>query len=245
MLRPPPDTNSGVVDSFPAFLPRLSRSERAATLLEILLVAALVLVLACLTVVGFAHWKKSSQNVVCAANLRQVGLAVMHYAQENNNQLPGPLWRGQTPYYQTDAEGLPDTASGNLISFLAVYLDLEALPPVQTARADPISCPAWLADAEKAGKTMCYYSTGLWTKPNGEEVTPFGIMGTAEREAVPPLVLAALETPSQIPALREFDRRGVTEGFYSEDPRVPEAPVHQTVRHVLYFDSHVAAVSVN
>lgn len=233
------------MNPLPAFVSPPSLRCRAATLLEILLVAALVLVLVSLTGLGFAHWKKSSQNVACAANLRQVGLAVLHYTQENNNMLPGPLWRGQTPYYQTDTEGLPDTASGNLISFLAVYLDLEALPPVQTARADRLSCPAWLADAEKAGKTMCYYSTGLWTKADGDEVTPFGIMATAEREAVPPLSLAALGTPSQIPALREFDRRGVTEGFYSEDPRVPEKPVHQTVRHVLYFDSHVAAASVN
>ncbi len=228
-----------------SILLRASFTRSAATLTELLVAVALFGILAVLIGLGIGHMKKSSQSAACTSNMRQVGLALAQYSAEDNLRLPGPLWRGQTPYYQTGADGTPDMASGNLITFLSPYLNLESLPPGHSARAGIVSCPAWLAGAEKRGEIVCLYSTGEHMLADGRTITPFGRMGSSGEESTAPMSMAALDSPAAVPALREFDRKGISVGFYRTDPRVPEAPVHQTVRNVLYFDGHVAAAPVN
>lgn len=224
---------------------RDAHATTAITLLEMLVAVAITGVICVLIASGVSRMKKSSQSAACTSNMRQVGLALSQYSAENNLRLPGPLWRGQTPYYQADSEGGPDTGSGNLTNFLSAYLNLESLPPGHSALAGIVSCPAWLSDAGKLGKVVCYYSTGQHVLADGSKILPFGSMGSSDVEPTEPMTMASLERPSTIPALREFDRQGVSEGFYRSDPRVPETPVHQTVRHVLYFDGHVDAAAVN
>lgn len=233
------DETAPSVKNSPYLPPRISSGF---TLLELLVTMSLVAVLAVLTVGALRHMKKSSQSVACTANLRRVGLAMLQYTQDHENRLPGPLWRGQSPYAQADAEGKPDTASGNLVSFLADYLEITPGPGGSTLAN--VACPAWVSTEEKKGNFICYYSMGVFERPDGSEILPFGRLSDDPENVISPLTMAALDIPAQIPALREFDRGCVSEGAYTTDSRVPDAPVHQTLRHVLFFDNHVAAVSV-
>ena len=226
--------------SFPL---RISR-HRAFTLLEMIVSLSIVAVLALLVTGALRHMSKSSQSVACTSNLRRVGLAMLQYTHDNQNRLPGPLWRGQSPYLQADAEGQPDIASGNLISFLADYLEVAAPGPGTLTLAKQVACPAWVSSEEKQGNFICYYSMGIFERPDGSQIMPFGSLSDNPDNVVSPLTMAALEIPASIPALREFDRGCVSEGSYLTDGRVPESPVHQTLRHTLFFDGHVAAVSV-
>ncbi len=212
---------------------------RAFTLIELMAVLAVVATL-CVVVFGASRrLQASQQQTACLSNLRQIGLGITLYVQDNQSRLPGPLWRGQSPVYQADAEGRFDTTSGNLSSFLAPYLHFETLTPGSSALASLFTCPAWHRSA--AGQTICYYSAGELTLGEPEEdADPLFPFGRSGGDPVEPSRLQALPHLANTPAFWEFDKRLAAEGFFATDPRVPNTPVHQSVRNTLYFDGHVA-----
>lgn len=61
------------------------------TLLEMLVVIGIIGVLAAIMLPVFAGVKESGRRTVCAANLRQIGLAMTMYAEDNNRYYPSPL----------------------------------------------------------------------------------------------------------------------------------------------------------
>src|SRR3954447_21401658 len=62
--------------------------ESAFTLVELLVVIAIIAVLAALLFPAFGRAKESGKGAACISNLRQIGIALQVYAQENNNRLP-------------------------------------------------------------------------------------------------------------------------------------------------------------
>src|SRR6476620_3915205 len=61
---------------------------RAFTLIELLVVIAIIAILAALLVPAVARTKESGRGAACISNLRQIGIAVTLYIQDNNNRLP-------------------------------------------------------------------------------------------------------------------------------------------------------------
>jgi prepilin-type N-terminal cleavage/methylation domain-containing protein/prepilin-type processing-associated H-X9-DG protein len=64
------------------------RAQRAFTLIELLVVIAIIGVLAALLLPTFGRAKESARGAACIGNLRQVGLALQMYVQENRNRMP-------------------------------------------------------------------------------------------------------------------------------------------------------------
>lgn len=62
--------------------------KRAFTLVELLVVLAIIAVLAALLLPVLARAKESARATACLSNLHQVGIALQIYVQENNNKLP-------------------------------------------------------------------------------------------------------------------------------------------------------------
>jgi prepilin-type N-terminal cleavage/methylation domain-containing protein/prepilin-type processing-associated H-X9-DG protein len=60
----------------------------AFTLIELLVVIAIIAVLAALLLPTFARSTEKARSTACLGNLRQVGIALQVYVQENNNRLP-------------------------------------------------------------------------------------------------------------------------------------------------------------
>jgi prepilin-type N-terminal cleavage/methylation domain-containing protein len=61
---------------------------RAFTLIELLVVIAVIALLAGLLFPVFARAREKARQTTCASNLRQIGLAVFQYAQDNNGVFP-------------------------------------------------------------------------------------------------------------------------------------------------------------
>lgn len=61
---------------------------RAFTLMELLVVLAIVAILAGLLLPGLARSKAKAQNVACSSNLRQLGLATRLYTDDHQERLP-------------------------------------------------------------------------------------------------------------------------------------------------------------
>lgn len=63
-------------------------SRAAFTLIELLVVIAIIAILAALLMPTLSRAKESGRSAACIGNLRQMGVALQLYVQDNNNRLP-------------------------------------------------------------------------------------------------------------------------------------------------------------
>jgi prepilin-type N-terminal cleavage/methylation domain-containing protein len=66
----------------------LSAGRRAFTLIELLVIIAIVSLLAALLMPVLGQAKRHARNILCISQLRQLGIAVRLYAEDNNASLP-------------------------------------------------------------------------------------------------------------------------------------------------------------
>lgn len=65
-----------------------SRKLGAFTLIELLVVISIIAVLAALLLPALGRAKESAKGAACLSNLRQIGIALQTYVQDNNNRMP-------------------------------------------------------------------------------------------------------------------------------------------------------------
>lgn len=75
-------------------MPIYSKRKAGFTLLEVLVVAGVVSVLTAALVPALGRVRRSSQLTVCLNNIRQLGMATLQYASNNNDTLPFCNWDG-------------------------------------------------------------------------------------------------------------------------------------------------------
>ena len=220
----------------------------AFTLIEILVVIAIIAVLAALLFPGLTAARKQVNDSKCISNLRQLGVAINEYAADHSGILPGPSTGGV-------GRALASNQQTQLIYFLQPYLGLPT--PTTTAIYPAIlHCPAVDDAAAKQGTawynlTQCdaYSNNDLPT--NMQYVTTvFG--GISSGGNTQPLRLANIESSinrnlkngnpnsgsaSTIAVIREIDST-----LKSWPWAVAATPLHGDHGNALFLDWHVGRV---
>ena len=64
------------------------------TLIELLVVIAIIAILAAILFPVFAKAREKARQIACASNMKQIGLGIIQYTQDNDETFPSGVWSG-------------------------------------------------------------------------------------------------------------------------------------------------------
>lgn len=219
------------------------KASAAFTLVELLVVVAIIAVLAGLIFAASGKIRAMGDRTKCVSNLRQVGAAMASYMGDHDGSLPGPLWTWQSCWARNGDYG-------SLGTVLAPYVGIS--PDADTQKVPILICPSWQRDAPYKEDELYILNSEVML--DGTKINPWGDADIADRNGGPGLDPDGRDTPRKLAgitdislpqtwAMQEWDQQ-------SDGPRgktwsgIAKKPVHGEVRNALFFDFHVAPVPV-
>ncbi len=209
--------------------PICPRSSRGFTLIELLTVIAIIAILAAILIPAAARVRESAKDSRCTGNLRQIGVGIQSYTNDNRGSLPATGFFGVSSYYNRDPR--------NFQNSLLNYLDLPAATTWSTSTDLSSYSPIFECLGYKGatgGKGYVLHDSNTTGDPAkdsaGNTVRPWGLITNSFGNTAPaPQKLSAMS--ANVWALR--DANPGAEGS--------NHPGHQ---NLLYFDWHVGTVAL-
>ncbi len=224
------------------------RPGTAFTLVELLVVIAVIGILAALLLPSLAQGKQKALQTQCVSNLKQIGIAIHMYAGENHDTLPGPIWQGLYYTYNNETE--------RILYYIAPYLSLPAAD--SNVRTGQVAiCPAsrlLMQDPpgiaqDSLARPVCYLLSAEVTNSTASDTLtrPFGYPYSSPFYRLPkgpdepPKKVEQIKDPSQAWAATDADQQNAFPGgmYFT---LLPLNKVHGNVRNQLFFDWHVQGV---
>jgi prepilin-type N-terminal cleavage/methylation domain-containing protein/prepilin-type processing-associated H-X9-DG protein len=221
----------------------------AFTLIELLVTIAVIAILAAILMPVLSQAKRRALAIECVNNLKQDGGAILLYADENKDYLPGPCEYGQKCFYfnTTATDGRFNT---EMAFHLAIYLgakDPHKMSDTDSNYLQMMFCPGYGAFS-RASPTLAMQGISYVTAfpySNGVvnlTVNPYGYPGEGDPQdygtnTVPLGSLHQYGPITDIFAMSDVDA-DLYDGWAQQEA---DGPNHGAIRNALYFDGHVKA----
>lgn len=217
------------------------RPGKGFTLIELLVVIAVIAILAAMLLPALARAKQRAESVNCVSNLKQVGVALQLYVDDNDQRLPGPVWAGARASYDRSSKD-------ELIYYIATYLR-DPQPAGNPVVSKTFVCPGYIRRAPEVtslmGRKIFLLNDDIDPNPM-HRISPFGYPSSGGAPEVQPIKITAFD--NYVPPVHLFAVSDVDQAIPNLNPSVswwsdlPNKPVHGAVRNQLFFDWHVQAV---
>jgi len=177
----------------PAAQTKMPAVARAFTLVELLVVIAIIAILAALMLPALASARERGRRTVCLSNMRQIGIAIQMYAQENDGRIPyGP----KAPPFTNPSNFYPSTGAPTSLLSLQTGAPVGLGLLLQThlaAQPRVLFCPSSdqpLDALSELAKVGTYQAQGSYYYRHGGNTKLFDQPGVTN--APPPLRLDSL-----------------------------------------------------
>lgn len=231
---------------------RDARSPAGFTLIELLVVIAIIAVLAAMLLPALAMAKERARSISCINNLKQIGIALTTYSDDNADYLVpaeydvknGAKFQEGWPTILFNGKYLPGEKSGTFYTVAKgqmVFRCPSALPKVYkfgpVSRDDPEGAMAWPYPSESTGKR---YHLDCWYGINGSTGNP---------QKWPfvrwPMDAADGKTQNKLTKVTQYSRMpAVFDGFWmhnGKDERVNARHGKKSRSNILFMDSSAAS----